>query len=191
MAVQGDGLGRRGAPLAPPRRLLLLLVRDGRGPRGRLRRPRVRRRERPHRAVPSPWRLRAVHLRGQEQVRPRPAAGRAQGRGKRGRIDGRNETRTSSMRYISHNPQLRRRASLFRFPSCSRFTALCAPRTVVQRLETGAREHHGGAVADIIFHLSLRREVSSAHTRTVACDSRSGGSFRLTVMVLLLLHFRT
>ena len=65
------------------------------------------------------------------------------------------------MRYISHNPQLRCRASLFRFPSCSRFTALCAPRTVVQRLETGARE----SVA--IFHLSLRREVSSA--RAVAC----------------------
>ena len=71
------------------------------------------------------------------------------------------------------------------FPSCSRFTALCAPRTVVQRLETGARE----SVA--IFHLSLRREVSSARAHAVACDSRSGGSFRLTVMVLLLLHFRT
>ena len=73
------------------------------------------------------------------------------------------------------------------FPSCSRFTALCALRTVVQRLETGARERHGAAAA--IFHLSLRREVSSA--RAVACDSRTGESFRLTVMVLLLLHFLT
>ena len=84
------------------------------------------------------------------------------------------------------SPTIRRCAAAPPFPpflSCSRFTALCALRTVVQRLETGARE----SVA--IFHLSLRREVSSA--RAVACDSRSGGCFRLAVMVLLLLHFRT
>ena len=53
------------------------------------------------------------------------------------------------------------------FPSCSRFTALCAPRTVVQRLETGARE----SVA--IFHLSLRREVST--------EQRTRGCVRLSV----------
>ena len=162
MAVQGDGLGRRGAPLAPPRRILLILfVRDGRGPRGRLRRPRVRRRERPHRAVPPPRRLRAIHLRGQEQVRPGPAAGRAQGRGKRGR--------TSSMRYISYNPPLRRRASLFLLPPPA---VDLRPYARLGQLYKGSkRARERASVA--IFHLSLRREVST--------EQRTRGCVRLSV----------